>query len=188
MLANINFYVNKIVSITKFDLTLFDMSNNIRRMKDIKTLPPKETAAHFDYDNSLGWLMKSTLALLRQKIEAKTITIGLTFSECLAIFKLYFENANTVAELARSCTQDTGGMTRLLDKLETKGFCQRQRSETDRRVVNIVLTEKGLQLAREIPATLFEAQQKAFKDFSAEEEAQVKSYLRRILHTLQTTE
>lgn len=157
-------------------------------MKDIKQLSPEEAVAHYDYDNSLGWLMKSSLMLLRQKIEAKTLVTGLTFSECLAIFKLYFEKADTVAELARSCTHDTGGMTRLLDKLETKGFCQRQRSETDRRVVNIVLTEKGIQLAREIPAILLEAQRAAFKDFSMEEEAQAKSYLRRILHTLQASE
>lgn len=157
-------------------------------MKDIKQLTPEETAAHFDYDNSLGWLMKSSLFLLRQRIDAKSSQIGLTFSECLAVFKLYYEKANTVAELARSCTQDTGGMTRLLDKLETKGFCQRQRSETDRRVVNIVLTEKGLQLAKEIPATLWEVQRLAFKDFSDEEEAQLKSYLHRIIHTLKNLE
>lgn len=154
-------------------------------MKDITQLTPQEAAIHYDYDNSIGWLMKSSLLALRQIVEEKTATLGITFSECLAIFKLYFEKANTVVELARSCTQDTGGTTRLLDKLENKGFCQRQRSEIDRRVVNIVLTEKGIQLAQKIPAIFLEAQCAAFKNFNPDEEAQLKGYLRRMLTTLQ---
>ena len=34
-------------------------------------------------------------------------------------------------------------MTRMLDRLEQKGFLARQRSEADRRQVQLVLTKKG---------------------------------------------
>jgi DNA-binding MarR family transcriptional regulator len=46
---------------------------------------------------------------------------------------------------------DTGLMTRMLDKLETKGLLERSRSVDDRRVVNLMLTKKGEEIAGEIP-------------------------------------
>lgn len=40
--------------------------------------------------------------------------------------------------------------TRLSDKLLTKGLVERKRSETDRRIVFLSITEKGLELLQEI--------------------------------------
>ncbi|CAM1341743.1 MarR family winged helix-turn-helix transcriptional regulator [Tenacibaculum amylolyticum] len=40
--------------------------------------------------------------------------------------------------------------TRLSDKLLTKGLVERKRSETDRRIVFLSITEKGLELLKEI--------------------------------------
>jgi DNA-binding MarR family transcriptional regulator len=42
-------------------------------------------------------------------------------------------------------------MTRLLDKLETKGLVERSRSVEDRRVVNLTLTKQGEAVAAQIP-------------------------------------
>ena len=42
-------------------------------------------------------------------------------------------------------------MTRMLDRLEQKGFLVRQRSEGDRRQVQLKLTEQGQQLADRLP-------------------------------------
>jgi DNA-binding HxlR family transcriptional regulator len=38
---------------------------------------------------------------------------------------------------------DAGAITRMLDRLEAKGLVERVRSETDRRVVHVRLTEAG---------------------------------------------
>jgi DNA-binding MarR family transcriptional regulator len=72
-------------------------------------------------------------------------------------------------------------MTRLLDRLETKGLVQRKRSETDRRVVNIALTAAGTQAAQAIPHALSAVQNRALAGFSAEEFATFKQLLRRVL-------
>lgn len=42
-------------------------------------------------------------------------------------------------------------MTRMLDRLEQKGFLARHRSEGDRRQVQLKLTEQGQQLADRLP-------------------------------------
>lgn len=143
-------------------------------------------ASSYDYQNSLGWLMRSVLALMRQEVEKGLEPHGLTNAQWQPMFKLYVGQADTVAELARGCMQDTGGMTRLLDRLEAKGLCQRQRSEIDRRVVHIALTAEGRDVAQVIPTVLQHTQQSALQGFSADEAEQLKSYLRRILTTLQT--
>ena len=57
--------------------------------------------------------------------------------------RLLLDQTGTVAALARLCQLDAGGMTRLLDRLETKGLVRRERSQEDRRVVNLELTDEG---------------------------------------------
>ena len=48
-----------------------------------------------------------------------------------------------LADIARLACHDTGAVTRVLDRLESKGLIQRVRSESDRRVVNLQLTTEG---------------------------------------------
>lgn len=46
---------------------------------------------------------------------------------------------------------DTGLMTRLLDKLESRGLVERSRCMSDRRVVSVALMEAGQAVAAQIP-------------------------------------
>ncbi|CAK7075831.1 MarR family transcriptional regulator [Pseudomonas sp. S 311-6] len=142
---------------------------------------------HQDYDlmDSVGWLMRSTLAVMRQEIERRMEPFGLTNAQWHPILKLYTGQADTVAELARGCMQDAGGMTRLLDRLEAKGLCRRKRCQTDRRVVRIELTPQGVEVASRIPVVLRDVHELGLQDFSAAEVGQLKSYLRRMQQTLQ---
>ncbi len=60
----------------------------------------------------------------------------------------------TVKDLGEYLHLDSGTLTPLLKKLESKGYIRRVRSETDERVVNINITHEGEQLkikALEIP-------------------------------------
>ncbi len=55
------------------------------------------------------------------------------------------------AELSRVMSYDSGSMTRLLDRLEKKGFIVRTRSDADRRMVKLELTQQGHEAARQLP-------------------------------------
>ena len=50
-----------------------------------------------------------------------------------------------------------GATTRLLDRIEAKGLCRRVRSQEDRRVVNIELTDAGRDIANPFSSTLHRA-------------------------------
>jgi DNA-binding MarR family transcriptional regulator len=133
-------------------------------------------------DESVGYLMRRILNAVSMEIEREFEPSGLTNAQWVPLFKLHMGSASTVAELARECMLDTGGMTRLLDRLETKGLVRRIRSSEDRRVVNLELTDEGRAAARKIPAVLCGVQNAHMRGFTVEEWQTLKGLLRRILN------
>jgi DNA-binding MarR family transcriptional regulator len=49
----------------------------------------------------------------------------------------------SAADLCKGISYDAGAMTRMLDRLESKGLLRRRRSADDRRLVHLELTEEG---------------------------------------------
>jgi DNA-binding MarR family transcriptional regulator len=136
-------------------------------------------------DESVGYLMRRILNAVAAEVEVELEPTGLTNAQWVPLIKLYMGSASTVAELARECSMDTGGMTRLLDRLEAKGLVRRVRSSEDRRVVNLELTDEGRVAAKEIPAILCGVQNAHLRGFSVDEWETLRSLLRRILDTAQ---
>ena len=145
------------------------------------TLTPFYCAKGYRPEDSMGYLMRQILNGVAHQIEEQLAHTELTNAQWIPLFKLYMGTATTVAELARECQLDAGAMTRTLDRLEAKGLCRRVRSDHDRRVVNITLTDTGLTAAAEIPHVLSRVQNANLNGFSAEEFETLKSFLRRIL-------
>lgn len=137
-------------------------------------------------EDSVGYLMREILDMVGQEVERQLAHTDLTNAQWRPLYKLFIGHASTVAELARQCNLDAGAMTRMLDRLETKGLCKRVRSETDRRVVNIELTPAGKQAAGQIPHILCGVQNAHLDGFSEEEFHSLREYLRRILNNAQT--
>ncbi|MEO8314713.1 MAG: MarR family transcriptional regulator [Pseudomonadota bacterium] len=92
----------------------------------------------------------------------------------------------TAASLARDLNTDTGAMTRMLDRLEAKGLLQRTRSTTDRRVVELTLTEQGRDLTTLIPHHLASVYNNHLAGFSHDEFTTLKQMLRRIIANRET--
>lgn len=147
---------------------------------------PADTPAFYcalDYrpEGSVGYLMRQIISNVGQEVERQLAHTELTNAQWIPIYKIYTKRASTVAELARSCQLDAGAMTRMLDRLEAKGLCQRKRSEEDRRVVQIALTEAGEAAAAEIPRVLSGVQNAHLAGFSTEEFETLKNLLQRVL-------
>ena len=149
-----------------------------------------ETATFYHLENyrpedSVGYLMRLILSSMANAVDAQLANCDLTNAQWLPILKLHQGHASTVAELARACTMDAGAMTRLLDRLESKGLCKRIRSESDRRVVNIALTDTGRAVAQGIPSVLCTVLNNHLSGLSQEEFSTLKSLLQRMLPNTQ---
>ena len=141
-------------------------------------------AQAYDPEQSVGYLMRRVLSGFVQQIEVEFEPSGLTRAQWLPLFKLSRGDVGTAAEMARVCELDAGATTRLLDRLEDKGLVQRERSDEDRRVVNLSLTREGRQAAKVVPEVLSRVHNGALAGFTPEEWETLKSLLRRMLANL----
>jgi DNA-binding MarR family transcriptional regulator len=137
-------------------------------------------------EDSVGYLMRQILNSVAHHVEHQLAHADLTNAQWVPLFKMLIGKSSTVAGLARECNMDTGAMTRLLDRLEAKGLCSRLRSEEDRRVVNIALTDVGRAAAQNIPGALCHVQNAHLAGFSDEEFQMLKGFLHRILDNATT--
>ena len=134
-------------------------------------------------DDSVGRLMRQILVASANEVERELAPLGLTEAQWMPLFKLHMAMASTSSELARI---DTGATTRMIDRLEEKGFIQRERSAADRRVVKLELTPEGRATAGHIPSALCKVQNELLAGFTREEFDTLKSLLRRMLANAQT--
>lgn len=149
-------------------------------------IPQFYSAGNYRAEESVGYMMRRIMTAVSQAVDSQMSEPGgPTYPQWIPLHKLHMGTATTVAELARECLLDAGAMTRLLDRLETKGLCRRVRSVADRRVVNIELTDEGRVAAQQVPEILCRVQNQHLAGFSEAEWAQLKSYLRRILDNAQ---
>jgi DNA-binding MarR family transcriptional regulator len=132
-------------------------------------------------EESVAYLMRRILQALSAEAERRFEPSGLTSAQWVPLLMLHMGRASMVAELARECQLDAGGMTRLLDRLESKGLVRRARSSADRRVVNIELTPAGRAAATDIPAVLCAVQNAALAGFTSEEWQLLRQLLERVL-------
>jgi DNA-binding MarR family transcriptional regulator len=132
-------------------------------------------------DDSVGYLMRRVLMAITQAADKRLEPDGLTHVQWGPLFMLRSARASTVAELARELQTDPGAMTRLLDRLEAKGLCRRERSTDDRRVVRIALTPDGEKAAARVPVVLSQVMNETLSGFSRAEWETLKSMLNRML-------
>lgn len=102
---------------------------------------------------------------------------GLTGSQGAVLRLLATRGSLSSAEVSRRLRVTPSNVTGLVDRLEKKGLVRRSPSLKDRRVVRIVLTEKGRKLEDRLPDTI---QQKLDRDLGRMSAPEV----RRILDSL----
>ncbi|WP_175192668.1 MarR family winged helix-turn-helix transcriptional regulator [Achromobacter deleyi] len=132
-------------------------------------------------EDNAGYLIKLVSNSLNRMLDQEMAPLDLTAMQWRPIAMLYLGRADTPAELARLNGMDTGAMTRALDRLEAKGLLQRARSQQDRRVVKIELTELGEEKARNIPPNIARVLNHHLRGFSTDEVAQLMHFMRRMI-------
>lgn len=132
-------------------------------------------------EESISYLIKQAQLALHRTIDSKMAALDLTAMQWGPLMLIAYGKANTAAELSRCGGVETSTMTRMLDRLESKGLLFRKRSESDRRIIYLELSEEGKALVSRVPDLLAESLNKHLRGFDIQEVAAVKSMLRRII-------
>ena len=132
-------------------------------------------------ERNVGLLIKHVHILLHRLIDLHACPLDLTANQWRPLLLILYRGIDTPAELARALDVDTGATTRMLDRLESKGFVQRERVPEDRRVVKIVLTEAGRAVADQIPPLIAKTLNIHLDGFSEDEIRMLIALLKRMI-------
>ena len=139
------------------------------------------SATQLQPEDSVGYLMRKVMSSIRTQADAQLSIHDLTYAQWLPLFKISRCEQTTVASLARDLETDPAAMTRALDRLEAKGLVLRERSTTDRRVVQLALTPEGDKVAAQVPPVLADVLNGHLSDFTHDEWQLLLRLLRRML-------
>jgi DNA-binding MarR family transcriptional regulator len=137
--------------------------------------------ARYNPEDTLGFLIKQTYHLIQRAIDMQMVALDLTAMQWRPLMFIALGYGDTAADIARMACTDTGAVTRMLDRLESKGLVRRVRSVEDRRVIKLELTEEGKLATRQIPALLDKVFEVHLAGFTDAEIELLKSLLRRMI-------
>lgn len=137
-------------------------------------------ADSYELGSSVGYLLKSALRAMQDRVQARFASEGLTFQQWIVLMHIREGLALTVAALCRETRHDSGAMTRLIDQLEKRKLIERRRSSKDRRVVELLLTKEGQKTIESSKPLVIETLNEALEGFTRQEVRNLEDYLRRI--------
>ncbi|KIA83702.1 MarR family transcriptional regulator [Kaistella solincola] len=124
-------------------------------------------------------IAKEITAMYRPFLEE----LDITYSQYLVMMVLWEYERLTVTQIGEKLYLDSGTLTPLLKRLEAKDYLVRHRKREDERVVEVFLTEKGIQLQNKaclIPGKLQEKLDLSENDLSA-----MKDTVTKLLHKIE---
>ena len=146
---------------------------------DIETYQPRKGVGHL-----LSRVRAEMLVALDKALEADAELSALEISSAqfIVIAALALaETAKSASDLCKGISYDAGAMTRMIDRLESKGLIRRNRRPEDRRVVYLELTEEGTRAYPRMRAVSMAVVNRFLQGFSATEARQLESFLSRML-------
>ncbi|HDR9487228.1 MFS transporter [Burkholderia aenigmatica] len=139
------------------------------------------TPKNFLLTESVGFVLAKARNLVTSEMDAALKDLDITAQQMGVLLSLRSGSAATPFELSKLLGVDTGLMTRLLDKLEGKGLVERSRSVSDRRVVDLALTEAGQAVAAQIPEIAPKVLNARLRKFSKTEFDELSRLLRKFI-------
>jgi DNA-binding MarR family transcriptional regulator len=91
----------------------------------------------------------------------------------------------SASDLCKGISYDAGAMTRMLDRLESKGLIVRARSPHDRRLMNLELTEEGRAAYPRMREIAMTVTNRFLRGFTKTEARQLEGFLTRMLENAQ---
>jgi DNA-binding MarR family transcriptional regulator len=149
---------------------------------------PFYTVDNLEAPSSIGFLVKRCGSLMSQLAERRFATEQVSFTQWMVIATLgRFEHLTATALSEETC-HDMGALTRIVDDLEEEGLVRRERTERDRRVVELALTPEGrryLQTGKRLVVDLLNS---LVAPFSRQELETMIALLQRMMARLQEAE
>ena len=131
--------------------------------------------------DSVGYMVTRLRASLFASVDREVASWGISSAQGAILIYIAHGSASRAADLAREHNYDTGSLTRMLDRLVTKGLLKRVPHANDRRAATLELTAAGRRLAARLPAAAVKVLNHHLRGFTRAELDQLKGLLGRML-------
>lgn len=111
-------------------------------------------------------------------------TSGLNSSQLSCLLVLSNTGPLSLTQLSRKVSLSPSMMTGIVDQLEHKGYIQRERSSSDRRVTLIKLNEKGQQTVKEAPTSFQKSLMNGLAKLKETEKGEINKNLLKLLSVI----
>ena len=154
-------------------------SVSLGEVYEIESYQPRKGVGHL-----LSRVRAEMLAALDKAFEAdaELAAMEISSAQFIVIAALAMaESAKSASDLCRHLSYDAGAMTRMIDRLESKGLIRRNRRPDDRRVVFVELTEAGSRAYPRMHVVSMAVANRFLRGFSHAEARELEGFLGRML-------
>ena len=135
----------------------------------------------YDPQRSIGGLLGRVKIAMGAAVDAELAPLDITAAQYVILMSIALKEADSASELCKGISYDAGAMTRMIDRLESKGLIHRNRRPDDRRVVYIELTEEGRRAFPRMKVISMSVVNQFLRGFSQAEARQLEGFLSRML-------
>ena len=126
---------------------------------------------------SVGYLVRQTHRAFTRALQARIAPHGVSIGMWYFLRVLWQEDGISQRELSQRVGMMEPTTASALNNMERKGFVRRLRNRTDRRVVNVFLTERGCALRRELLPLAADVNDIAVRGLSVDELGRLRALL-----------
>lgn len=120
----------------------------------------------------------------RHVVNMRLESMGLYRGQHRLISRLGYDDGLTHSELAESMRISNATVSKMVQRMEHKGFVERRQDIHDQRISRVYLTELGKETTVKLEEMFLQLQADEIKGFSEEEIAQFMDYLERVNQNL----
>ena len=142
---------------------------------------PQTTAERPFVDDYLPALLAQASQLISTEFHAVVRASGFSITEWRVLATLTGSEGMSVGGLAQVSVSKQPTVTRLLDRMEAKGYVERVGHDADRRVTMVRITPAGRSIVADLVRQAKEHEQRVLEPFGLQRAEELKTTLRRMI-------
>jgi DNA-binding MarR family transcriptional regulator len=115
-------------------------------------------------------------------------TSEITAPQLICLLTIAKNKSMTATTISREVFLSPSTIVGILDRLEVKGLIKRERSQVDRRVVTVEVTELGRKIVKRSPSPLQERLQRRLSELPSAEQEEIASSLERVVSFMEASD
>jgi MarR family transcriptional regulator, organic hydroperoxide resistance regulator len=151
--------------------------NDIRNVKAGPAATDSMEPLEFLPQHSIGYLLRDTYRAFSKVLQSRISAHGVTIGQWYFLRVLWEEDGLTQRELSQRVGMMEPTTVTALNGMEKRGYVKRVRNATDRRKVNIFLTEKGRALRSRLLPHAADVNRIAAKSVTAQDIERIRGVL-----------